>query len=186
MTDLYKNKYRIGTTRLKNWDYSSTGAYFITICTKNYEHYFGEITDREMILSEIGKIVSDEWKKTPAIRSDMNIEIDEFVIMPNHFHGIIIIGENKYNNLGNDCRDAMPRVSMPCIPMCKITPQSKNLASIIRGFKSSVTLFARKQGIPFVWQPRFYEHIIRNEESLCEIRNYIFNNPLNWEKDKEN
>jgi REP element-mobilizing transposase RayT len=147
MKDLYKKKYRIESTRLKNWDYSSPGAYFITICTKNKERYFGEIINGKMVLSEMGEVVRNEWEHTPAIRNDMNLIIDEFSIMPNHFHGIIFIGENNYNNGG---RDAMLRVFSS-----KFTPQSKNLGSVIRGFKSAVTIFARKKGISFEWQPRF-------------------------------
>jgi len=94
---LFKNKYRIESFRLKNWDYRNAGAYFITICTKNRAHYFGEIADREMQLSEIGKIVENEWIKTPEIRPDMNLKQGEFVVMPNHFHAILIIGQNEYN-----------------------------------------------------------------------------------------
>ena len=102
---LFKNKYRIESTRLANYNYSQSGMYFITICCKNREHYFGEIVDSEMQLNTIGKNVENEWLQTPIIRLDMNLLLDEFVIMPNHFHAILIIGENEYN------RDAMHRVS---------------------------------------------------------------------------
>ena len=80
---------------MKNWDYRNAGAYFITICTKNRAHYFGEITDGEMQLSQIGKIVENEWIKTPEIRPDMILKQGEFVVMPNHFHAILIIGQNE-------------------------------------------------------------------------------------------
>ena len=113
MTNKFQNKYRIPSTRLQNWDYCWAGAYFITICTKNREHYFGEIENGEMRLSEIGHIAEQEWIKTFDMRPDMNIQMGEFVVMPNHFHAIIIIGENEYNQRDDDgddhrcCRDAM-------------------------------------------------------------------------------
>ena len=94
---MYKNKYRTTSTRLKNWDYSQYGWYFITICTKNREHFFGEVINEKMKLSPIGETVKQEWIKTPKIRPDMNLTLDEFIIMPNHFHAIIIIGNNKHN-----------------------------------------------------------------------------------------
>ncbi len=103
----FRGKYRIDSVRLKNFDYSSNGAYFITIVTKNRENFFGEIVNEEMNLSGIGEIVWNEWIKTPEIRPDMNLQMVEFVVMPNHVHGIIFIGENEYNN----GRDAMLGVS---------------------------------------------------------------------------
>ncbi len=94
---LFKGKYRIETARLANWDYASEAAYFVTICTKNRYHYFGKIENDEITLNDIGIIVRDEWLKTPALRQDMNLMLDEFAIMPNHFHCIIFIDNNKYN-----------------------------------------------------------------------------------------
>ena len=95
--DKYKNKYRIPSNRLQGYDYGSTGCYFVTICTKNREHYFGEIVNGEMQLSEIGKIAQSEWLKTIELRPDMNLLLDEFIVMPNHFHCIVCIGDNQYN-----------------------------------------------------------------------------------------
>ena len=97
MADLYKNKYRIPSTRLKNWDYAAPGSYFITICTKDRQNLFGEIREGEMELSEIGLIAETEWKKTLKLRSDMNLKLGVYAVRPNHFHWIMIIGENKYN-----------------------------------------------------------------------------------------
>ncbi|HON80453.1 MAG TPA: hypothetical protein PK544_18325, partial [Spirochaetota bacterium] len=97
MTDKYKDRYRIESARLQNWNYGWHGAYFITICTANRKHYFGKIENNEIVLSEIGEIAHREWIKTPEIRPDMNIELHAFCVMPNHFHGIIMIGENEYN-----------------------------------------------------------------------------------------
>jgi REP element-mobilizing transposase RayT len=229
MTEKFRNKYRIASARLQTWDYSSNAAYFITLCTRNRKHFFGTITNGEMQLNAIGKIVETEWINTPAIRPDMNLELDEFVVMPNHFHAILIIGQNQYNGLdraqGLDgaqgcCRDAMHCVSTtpspsplpppsspfakptitipytqpvdPTQPINKFGPQTKNLASVVRGFKSSVTTQVKKMlpdampnaNIHFAWQPRYHDHIIRDAESCIRIREYIANNPLHWKEDK--
>lgn len=190
MAELFKNKYRIPSARLQNWDYKWAAAYFITICTKDRLHFFGEIENKTMILNEIGEMVYTEWLRTPEIRPDMNLDLGEFVVMPNHFHGILIIGENEYNGGGNggDGRDAMHCVSTPTPtppqPTNQFGPQRKNVSSIIRGFKSSVTNNARIINPDFGWQSRFYDHIIRDEQSFQNISNYIINNPENWNKDK--
>lgn len=210
MADKFNNRYRIPSARLHSWDYGNSGLYFATICTKGHEHYFGEIIDGKMQLSEIGKIVQSKWIKTFEMRPDMNLEMDEYVVMPNHFHAIIIIGENRYNtNCGNAmpyndgmtstdatvCRDAMHCVSTPTPTTQPTTkqpktnqfgPQSKNLASVVRGFKIGVTKNARKLDPDFEWQPRFYDHIIRNGKSLEKIQSYIFNNPLQLKDDEYN
>jgi REP element-mobilizing transposase RayT len=198
---------------LQNWDYGSDALYFVTICTAHRECYFGEIINGEMVLSELGKIVEPEWLKTIEMRPDMNLHMGEYVVMPNHFHAIISIGINKYNTgafggvvggaIGGAVgRDARHRVSTDVtnvtnepnnnnIPKSidgiyknKFGPQSKNLASILRGFKSGVTTYARINNINFDWQPRFHDHIIRNNESFERISKYIVNNPANWKDDK--
>ncbi len=198
MSNKYQNKYRIPSARLQSWDYGSNAAYFVTICTKNRKHFFGEIVETivgtQCIASpciaspciaslrptEIGNIVEQEWIKTVELRPDMNLELGEFIVMPNHFHGIMIIGENCYNTMA--CRDTMHCVSTGTN---QFGPQSKNLASIIRGFKSSVTTQAKKSGnAVFGWQSRFHDHIIRNARSFERIQNYIINNPSNWKGDK--
>jgi hypothetical protein len=119
--DKFQNKYRISSARLQNWDYGSDAMYFVTICTSHRECYFGNIVNGEMVLSEIGKIVEPEWLKTFEMRPDMNLQMGEYVVMPNHFHAIISIGINKYNKggggavgigiVGGGGRDAMHRVS---------------------------------------------------------------------------
>lgn len=191
----FQDKYRIDSARLQNWDYGWNATYFITLCTQNRECYFGEITDGKMQLSEIGKMVHAEWIKTSGIRPDMNLELDEFVVMPNHFHGIIIIGDNKYN-CGGHRRDAMHCVSTittHCVSTKKqpqleyknqFGPQYKNLASIMRGFKSTATTLARTKNADFAWQSRFHDHIIRNDGSLHRIAENINSNPENWAEDK--
>jgi REP-associated tyrosine transposase len=208
---LFKNKYRVETARLKTWDYGKNAAYFVTICTKGREHFFGKIQNEEMILNEAGIIVQNEWLRTPIIRPDMNLRLDEFVVMPNHFHGIICIGKNQYNSCNDNAngkmvaggngtkdsdatddgdtirgRDARHRVSTANenSSLNKFGPQSKNLASIIRGFKSSVSKQARRSVEIFVWQERYHDHIIRDHESYLRIQQYILSNPANWKEDR--
>lgn len=181
----FKNKYRIEPARLKNWDYGNSASYFITICTANRKHFFGKTENQDIILSSIGIIVEQEWVKTTEMRPDMNLELGEFVVMPNHFHGIIFIGNNEFN-LDCDSGDAMHRVSTDGIYKNEFGPQSKNLASILRGFKSAVTVQARKIDPGFGWQSRFHDHIIRNTKSYDAISQYIINNPKKWVDDEFN
>jgi hypothetical protein len=101
MAEKYQNKYRITSARLKNWDYASCAAYFITICTANREHFLGQIIGGKMNLSVLGSVVEQEWIKTIEIRPDMNLSLGDYVVMPNHFHGIIFIGANEFNTNGN-------------------------------------------------------------------------------------
>ena len=190
MLQLFNNKYRIPSARLQNWNYANEAMYFVTICTKNKENYFGEIVntnnDTNAILqpTEIGKIAQIEWYKSIEMRPDMNLEFGEFVVMPNHIHGIIMIGANKFNT-SLERRDAMHGVSTNANEFKNnFTPQSKNLSSIIRGFKSAVTTYARKNSIEFDWQTRFHDHIIRSNDAYQRISNYIINNPRKWQQDK--
>ncbi|MDW8327944.1 MAG: transposase, partial [Anaerolineales bacterium] len=88
---MFGNRYRVETTRLRNWDYSAGGYYFVTLCTWQRRCLFGEVVDGEVRLSPAGEIVADEWQKTPAIRS--NVALDAWIIMPNHLHGILVISE---------------------------------------------------------------------------------------------
>ncbi len=216
MTDKFQNKYRIPSTRAAWWNYADNAGYFITICTKHRAHYFGEIKGAVLQPTEIGQIVESEWLKNPSIRPDMNLDIDAYALMPNHFHAIIWIGENQYN-CDNPPKDAMHSVSTTTMPpqdwVCdmyaetrsiaslpaeppewwcdmrapsrnKFGPQYKNLASVLRGFKSAVTTFALKNNIEFGWQERFHDHIIRDDGSYQRIKNYIINNSTNWETDQ--
>lgn len=178
---LYKNKYRIETTRLKDWNYSSHGYYFITICTKSKKCFFGNVHNEEMYLSEIGKTSNQHWLEIPEHFE--NVNLGEFIIMPNHIHGIIII-----NNDGNIVVETRHGVSLRKSSMNKFSkPVKGSLSVIINHFKSSVTRCCHKNGyFYFSWQSRFYDHIIRNEKSLKEIREYIINNPAKWELDEYN
>ncbi len=216
MAEKFQNKYRIDSIRLKSWDYASQGMYFVTINTKFRRRYFGNISNAEMHLSEIGAIANQEWLDTPGIRPDMNLELGDFVVMPDHFHGIMIIGGNPYNgtgttNLGSEittyhdrkitmdhdgkitmehdgkiAMDHDRKIAMDHdrkIAMHRDStfgPQSKNLGSIMRGYKSSVTTYARKNGIVFNWQPKYYEHIIRSQQEFERISYYIRQNIKNW------
>lgn len=187
MGQLFNNKYRIPSARLQNWNYANEAMYFVTICTQNRGNYFGEIVDTILQPTEIGKIAHSEWHNSIEMRPDMNLELGEFVIMPNHIHGIIIIGENQYNSERHERRVAMHCVSTTTNDTeykNQFAPQSKNLSSIIRGYKSAVTTYARKNEIEFDWQPRFHDHIIRSMDDYHRISNYIINNPAKWQEDK--
>ncbi|RZJ65071.1 MAG: hypothetical protein EOO45_17050 [Flavobacterium sp.] len=175
MAQKFHNKYRILPARAQWWNYASEAVYFITICTKAKAHFFGDIFDGEMQLSVIGKIVEEEWLKTFEIREDMNLEMGSYIVMPNHFHAIIGIGENEYNAHIVYREDNKHN---------NFGPQSKNLAAIVRGFKSAVTKSAKFYDPTFNWQPLYHDHIIRNEESLNMIDRYIVENPMKWSQDK--
>jgi len=167
--------------RYKGYNYSSAGKYFVTICTRNKIHYFGRIENGEMILSELGKCLQTEWLATPEKRPDMNIYLDEFVVMPDHFHAIIVFGDNKYNQIliENHCGGTMHCASTIEFKN-KFGPQKKNLSSVIRGVKSAVTTYARKMNLDFDWQTKFQDHIIHTRIELSRIRKYIRENPEKW------
>ena len=184
MAKLFRNKYRGQTTRLQSWDYGWNGAYFVTICTQNREHFFGKIIDGKMQLSEIGFFADKYWLEIP--QHFPFVKLGDFVVMPNHVHGIIII--DKTNDDG-DVVDAQnfahlqsPKSSST--KKNKFGPQSKNLASIIRGYKIGVTKNAKKINPMWQWQSRYYDHIIRDEGSYNRISEYIINNPKKWAADK--
>ena len=169
---MFKSKYRIPPARLKNWDYGSPGLYFVTINTKNRESFFGEIVfDRvetqnfaSLQPSHLGIIAAQSWNEIPD--HFPFIELDEYVIMPDHVHGIVLINKPEYNKW----------------QVNKFGPQSKNLGSVIRGFKVGVKKYALENKIYFEWQPRYYDHIIRSEIELNRIREYILQNPTKYTK----
>ena len=190
MTELFNFRYRIPTTRAKWWDYGKNGAYFITICTSRRVHYFGEIKNKKMILTDIGHHAWDCWMKIPD--HFPFVKLDAFVVMPNHVHGIIIVEKPS----PGDTVDGNAIVEMQNIASLRpmnnhnqyrktknqFGPQSQNLASIIRGFKIGVTIFCIRNKIPFRWQPRYHDHIIRDKQEFERIRNYILKNPSNWKE----
>ncbi len=165
MNPRFKNKYRIDSSRLVGHDYSSPGNYFITICTRKKNPYFGICQNGGIVLSELGLVLQKEWLKTPGIRKEMNISLDEFIIMPDHFHAIIKIGNYiRANTMTTSYRNVFG-------------PQSNNLGSIIRGLKSAVTSFSKKMHLEFGWQPGYHDRLIRSEYELKRIRKYIIMNP---------
>lgn len=227
----FNNKYRIPSARLQTWDYGNNGLYFITICTKNRENYFGKITEGEMMLSEIGFLANKYWHEIPEHFPFM--KLNEFVVMPNHVHGIIIIdkpdndggdggrdgggddggdgdgrdgggrdGDDRDGD-GRDGRDAINRVSTNTETDTNtesdtdtkktggITGKNnpmfhENISRIIRWYKGRCAFEIRKIHADFAWQPRFHDHIIRNQETYEKIKNYIINNPQKWNEDTFN
>jgi len=179
--------------RLRSHDYSSPGYYFITLCCKNRECLFGEIVDHTMILNDFGRIVHDEWMRSATIRKE--IELDEFIVMPNHFHAIVLIREEigRGDRPENDCRGDRPvaptETNRPVARKLPNGPKPKSIGSLIGGFKSSVTKQINsnrnKPGEP-VWQRNYYERILRNEDALYITRRYILKNPRNWMQDDFN
>ncbi len=139
-----------------------------------------------MVLSEIGEIAQSEWLKTFEMRLDMNLEMGEFVVMPNHFHAIIIIGKNEFNSGGGNICGGVMHFAPTNITTKnnQFGPQSKNLASIVRGFKIGVTKNARLIHADFAWQSRFYDRIIRDADEYERISEYIINNLEKWFYDK--
>jgi putative transposase len=145
--------------RLKEFDYSQSGAYFLTCVTHNRSNLFGKIENNIVQLNQYGELVRMEWLRLP--QRFPGIDIDEFVIMPNHIHGIVIIADHK---------------------------AGWNLATIVGSFKSSTARMInaiRKSIGGLIWQRNYYEHVIRDDEELNRVREYIQNNPLNWMQDEE-
>lgn len=175
MPSIFFSKYRIDPARWPKWNYGWPAAYFITICTKKREQYFGQINGNYMLLSPLGELVAKEWMHTIELRKDMRLQLGTFVVMPNHLHGIIIVGDNEYNGL-----DAKHGVSTRnCFG-----PQRHNIPSVIRGFKSAVTTQAKKMGYSnFGWQERYHDHVIKSSSSYDTISFYIDQNPANWVTD---
>ena len=196
----YHNRH---TIRLKNYDYSKAGLYFITICTQNRDCMFGEITDGKMELSRIGKMAEKSWLEIP--QHFPQVVLHDFVIMPNHVHGIIeittdtvVVGaknfspENDTEHSPENNTEHLPENDTEHLPendtehsyagaknFSPLRGTARTVGSIVRGFKIGVT----KQIGFSPWQRNYYEHIIRNRESYENIANYIKNNPLNWKND---
>lgn len=168
---LFQGKYRIKSTRLPHWNYSQPGYYFVTICTKGRVCRLGRVIQRQMYLSLEGKIVQECWYDLP--NHYPHIGLDEFIVMPNHVHGVVVIYDNVAVETG-----LKPVSTIPV-----------TVSEIIRGFKTfsakRINQLRNTPGQPF-WQSRFYDHIIRNEKSLNNIRKYIQNNPAKWERDRNN
>jgi putative transposase len=165
--------------RLKGYDYTQPGAYFITICTYQRMHIFGEVVGGKMDLNEVGKIVWGEWFKTAELRPYVKLYEDEFVVMPNHAHGVIWI-EDVGARRRRARTDAVEKFGKPV---------KGSIPTIVRAYESAVTHAvnaAENQRGAVLWQKNYYEHIIRNDRELNNIGWYIVNNPLNWKLDRDN
>ena len=173
MSDRFFDKYRIETTRKPNWDYSSSGWYFVTICTYDRICWFGDVYDKEMHLNELGNIAQQCWLDIP--KHFPNIKLGEFVIMPNHVHGIITI---------NQTPDVETCHGMSLPMFGKLPP--KSLGSIINQFKGSVKRSANQNNGSFQWQSNYHDRIIRNEFEYSAKVEYILNNPAKWDEDENN
>ncbi|GCL46445.1 MULTISPECIES: transposase [Microcystis] len=176
-------KHHRRSIRLRNYDYSQPGAYFVTICTYQKQSWFGEIKNGQIYLNQLGKIVADEWLKTCKIRP--NFKLDEWVIMPNHFHGIVIINDYSGDDQSLGARDAPLDLGARDAPLQQ---KPNSLSSCIAGFKSAVTkrinLLRQNTDTP-IWQRNYYESILRDEKYLAVVREYIINNPKNWPNDRD-
>ncbi|MBD2070383.1 transposase [Leptolyngbya sp. FACHB-671] len=158
--------------RLKGYDYSLTGAYFITLCTHQRECLFGEIVDGEMRLNELGQVVADVYLWLATQYS--YVHLDAWIVMPNHLHGILVLTGDPRRGVSRNAptEDATKR---------------KSLGRLIGAFK---TVFTKRINLiqstsgSLVWQRNYYEHIVRNEKSLHDIRQYIHHNPISWQQDQ--
>ena len=174
--DPHSQKHCRRSIRLKDYDYSQEGAYFITVCSRNKETLFGGVTEGKMQLNGYGKVVNDFWGNIPL--HFPSVDTDVFVVMPNHVHGIILIN--------NVCRGVVtsPAMGEVTSPLRKIS-----LGQLVAFYKYQTTkLINQIRDTPgvTVWQRNYYDHVIRNDEDLNEIREYILTNPLKWDLDSDN
>jgi putative transposase len=190
MVNYIPEKYHRRSLRLPGYDYSREGVYFITIGTWQKECLFGIIADGQMTMNQRGQLVQEEWIRTAAIRGE--IELDVFQVMPNHFHALVfIVGAHRDapKNVGADSRLPVYAKHDRAHSRVPLQRAPRSLGSLVAGFKSAVTRrINESRGYPGqpVWQRNYYEHVIRNEDSLNRIREYIVNNPLRWHLDREN
>jgi REP element-mobilizing transposase RayT len=172
--------------RLRNYDYRSAGAYFVTVCAFQRECLFGEVVDGEMRVNRFGEIVQAEWEKSAMVRE--NLQLDEFLVMPNHLHGIVIIVDDvgATRRVARNNADQSKRATQRVAPT---GPVAGSVGAFLGQFKSIVTkrinTIRSNPGCP-LWQRNYYEHIIRSECELGNIRRYIEENPLNWDQDENN
>ena len=177
MSDKFQDIYRIPSARAAWWDYRNNAAYFVTICTAGREHYFGKIANGKMQLSDMGQIADQYWTEIPA--HFPFIKLDAFVVMPNHVHGILVIDNPKVAVETLHATSLQLHATSPHSPtirneeMAAISPRRGSLSSVVRSYKSSVSKQGREIQADFAWQPRFHDHIIRNEESWRKIQEYI-------------
>ena len=192
MRPLYRNKYVIGSKRLSGYDYTLPGKYFVTICTNDKIPYFGNILNGAVVLSEMGKIADKLWREIPE--HCKNTGLDQFVVMPDHIHGIIIIQTiTEINDTVETTHASFPHAQsiIPDHPPSNnhnpgnspsISMKPGSLGSIIGSYKSAVSKQIHLIDPDFRWQTRYYDHIIRTNQHLMRIRNYIRDNPVNISK----
>ena len=177
----FQNKYRITSTRASWHDYNG-GIYFVTICTEKCIHYFGEIENMEMTLSPIGRSADDCIRNIETLHP--NIYVASHQVMPNHVHMIVIIIEDDADDENeNDNAEATTTINKR---MKRIADSCGHLSHIVSGFKYAVTKYARQNNIPFAWQKRFHDRIIRDQNEMNRIAEYIENNVAKWDLDKNN
>lgn len=183
------DKYHRQSIRLKGYDYSLQGGYFVTLVAKDRECNFGMIEGSQIRLNKIGELVILCWLRIPNHFG--NTKLDEYVLMPNHFHGIIIIEEAQGKGEASRLINSGGKISFPmdASPQRLIGTQPGSIGAIVQNFKSVSTCRVNKIYIEpgnKIWQRNYFERIIRNERELNAIRQYIRDNPLKWELDKEN
>lgn len=184
-------KHHRRSIRLKDYDYTQPGGYFVTICTQNRAYLFGELSNCEMRLNKAGQMVNDTWHSLP--NRFLSVQLDAYIIMPNHVHGIILITDEKQSVVGATTRVAQDRAGTRPAPTEGNIIRS-SLGQIIGAFKSMTThqyaLGVREyRWAPFnrrLWQRNYYESIIRDERAINAIRTYIQANPYNWVDDPDN
>ncbi|RKY37505.1 MAG: hypothetical protein DRP78_00965 [Candidatus Omnitrophota bacterium] len=163
MTKILTRKSR---NRLEGYDYSQSNYYYVTVCTDNRKGQFGEIKDNRMLLNYHGQIVKQQWQWLAKQYS--YITLDEYVVMPNHVHGILIINKRTGHDLS-------------------LQIKIKSLSSLIGAFKTTSSKLIHQNGLSdFTWQRSFHDHIILNDKSLTKIQEYIINNPSTWDQDENN
>lgn len=169
--------------RLRDYDYSQPGAYYVTICTHERRCLFGKIADSEVRLNSLGHAIRHHWQDLPNHHA--GVELDEYVVMPNHLHGIVVIGESSGEIVGMPAEGEAGLAPTPAVVHSRRKP---TLASVIGSFKSACTRTINRQlERPItLWQRGYYEHVIRSEAALARIRQYIEDNPATWALDRDN
>jgi len=182
-------KHRRRSIRLRGYDYAQVGAYFVTIVTRDRACLFGEVVDGEMWPNQFGRIVQATWGELPDHYP--GVERDAFMVMPNHIHGIIVLvddgGVGEYD-VGAGLKPALTEFRPTTTPRAGLKP-APTLPEIIWAFKTfSARRINESRATPgaLVWQRNYYERVVRGENELSRIREYIANNPLQWGKDREN
>ena len=176
--ELFKDRFRVPATRLSGYDYGQSGAYFITICVAERQPYFGTVEapggdwDAAFVHpTPLGERVVSGWASIPDFAPF--VTLDAFVLMPDHVHGLLLFDKNE-------------PVGPPMPYENRFGTQSQNLASVVRGFKSGITSFARTQALTFRWQSRYHDRIVRSSSELERIRHYILTNPARWQTEHDN